>query len=156
MPRILETVVLIVVAVIIVPRTYKNIVKKRETPNAYAIQNVQSGKAVRVHDAGLNDGRKIISYNHQNWECITWQFIQLEENTYLLKNLYTQKTLQPSSFPKPGVTLWQQPLGGDKLQYWEFLKQPDESYLIRLKGTDLYIIDAMEELNVKITGFNAL
>ena len=124
---------------ILVPRLYKDIVKKQNTINTYAIQNVKTGKDIRVYNAGIDDGQKIILYSHHNWECMTWQFIQLEENTYLLKNLYTQKTFQPSASPEQGATLWQQTMGGDRLQYWEFIKQSDEIYQIRLKGTELYI-----------------
>ena len=121
------------------PRVYKDIVKKKKATNTYAVQNVRTGKDIRVYNAGIDDGEKIILYNHHNWECMTWQFIQLEQDTYLLENMYTQKTFQPSADPEPGVSLWQQTLGGDRRQYWEFLKQPDETYLIRLKGEDLYI-----------------
>jgi hypothetical protein len=126
-------------SIVTVPRTLKDAQRKRETANAYAIQNIETGKNIRVHNAGIDDGRKIVLYPHRNWECITWQFIQLEENVFLLKNLYTHKTFQPSSTPEAGVTLWQQPLGGDRLQYWEFIKQSDDAYFIRLKDTDLYI-----------------
>jgi Ricin-type beta-trefoil lectin domain. len=138
---LLYLIIFIVLAFLIIsmPRGYKNIMKKLKTTNTYAIHNVKTGKDIRVYNAGIDDGQKIILYKHQNWECMTWQFIQLEEDTYLLKNLYTEKTFQPSSTPKSGVDLWQKPLGGDPLQYWEFLKQPDETYLIRLKGTELYI-----------------
>ena len=38
-----------------------------------------------------------------------------------------------------GVGLCQKTLGGTPLQYWEFKEQADGTYLIRLKGTDLYI-----------------
>jgi len=120
-------------------RIYAGYQIKRNRVNTYAIQNVNTGKGIRVHNAGIDDERKIILYTHQNWECMTWQFIQLEGDVYLLKNLYTKKTFQPSSSPEAGVSLWQQPLGGNRLQYWEFLKQPDETYFIRLKDTDLYI-----------------
>jgi len=121
------------------PRTLKDTQRKRETANAYAIQNVETGKCIRVHNAGIDDGRRIVLYSHQNWECITWQFIQLEDKVYLLKNLYTNKSFQPSSSPEAGVTLWQQPLGGTSLQYWELIEQSNETYLIRLKDTDFYI-----------------
>ena len=131
-------------------RVYHGYLKKKNTVNSYAIQNVKTGKAVRVHNAGIDDRTKIILYKHHNWECMTWQFIQLEGDTYLLKNMYTQKTFQPSSSPKPGVDLWQRPLGGDSLQYWEFIRQPDEAYLIRLKGTELYITVSSDENNSPI------
>jgi len=118
---------------------FKDIQRKQETVNAYAIQNVETGKCIRVHNAEIADREKIVLYSHYNWLCITWQLIKLDGEVYLLKNLFTHKTFQPSSLPETGVTLWQQPLGGDRLQYWEFIKQPDETYLIRLKDTDLYI-----------------
>jgi hypothetical protein len=131
-------------------RIYHGYLKKRNTVNTYAIQNVKTGKNIRVYNAGINDETKIILYTHHNWECMTWQFIQLEGDAYLLKNLYTQKTFQPSSSPMAGIDLWQQILGGDNLQYWEFIKQSDETYLIRLKGTELYITISSDKNNSSI------
>jgi len=118
---------------------FSDLDRKRETPNAYAIQNVGTGKSIRVHNASIDDRSKIVLYSHRYWLCITWQFFQLEGDVYLLKNLFTHKTFQPRSTPEAGVTLWQQPLGGTSLQYWEFIEQSNEIYLIRLKDTDLYI-----------------
>ncbi|MDR2083765.1 MAG: RICIN domain-containing protein [Bacteroidales bacterium] len=134
-------------AVVFGPRIFKDIKKKRNYENTYAIQNVGNRKDIRVYNAENADQTKIILYSHNNWECITWQLIELEENTYLLKNLYTQKTFQPASVPQSGVNLWQQTLGGSLFQYWEFLKQPDETYLIRLKDTELYITATSNEDN---------
>ena len=131
-------------------RIYHGYLKKRNTVNTYAIQNVKTGKDIRVHNAGIDDEARIILYPHHNWECMTWQMIRLEGNTYLLKNLYTQKTFLPSSSPDSGVWLWQKPLGGDNLQYWEFLKQPDGTYLIRLAGTELYITISSGKNNADI------
>lgn len=132
-------------AIVFAPRICKDIKKKRNYANTYAIQNVGNGKDIRVHNAGNDDGTKIILYAHHNWECITWQLIQLEGETYLLKNLYTQKTFEPSSSPQAGTNLWQQTLGGSRLQYWEFIKQSDETYFIRLKDTELYITATSDE-----------
>jgi len=131
-------------------RIYHGYLKKRNTVNTYAIQNVKTGKDIRVHNAGIDDEARIILYTHHQWECITWQFIQIEGDTFLLKNLYTQKSFQPSNQPKPGVSLWQQPLGGSSGQFWEFRKQPDETYLIQLKGTELYITISSDENNSDI------
>lgn len=142
---IIFLVLIAIAAVVFVPRIYKDIQKKRNYANTYAIQNVGTGKDIRVHDAGNADGTKIILYSHHNWECITWQLIELEGNVYLLKNLYTQKSFQPSLTPTAGVTLWQQTLGGSRLQYWEFIKQSDESHLIRLKDTELYLTATSDE-----------
>jgi len=131
-------------------RAHHDYLKKRNSKNTFAIQNVKTNKDIRVHNANINDEAKIILYTHHNWECMTWQMIQLEGETFLLKNLYTQKTLQPSSIPEQGVNLWQQTLGGNSLQYWEFLKQPKETYLIRLKGTELYITVSSDKNNSDI------
>ncbi len=132
-------------AIVFAPRIIKDIQKKRNYANTYAIQNVGNGKDIRVHNAGNADGTKIILYSHHNWECITWQLIELEENVFLLKNLYTQKSFEPSTVPAAGVTLWQQTLSGSPLQYWKFIKQSDETYLIRLKDTELYLTVTSDE-----------
>ena len=137
-------------ALVFVSRICKDIKKKRNYENTFAIQNIKTGKDIRVYNAGNNNETKIILYSHYNWECITWQLIQLEENTYLLKNLYTQKTFEPSAVPQSGVGLWQQTLGGSRLQYWEFIKQIDETYLIRLKDTELYLTVTSDENNSDI------
>jgi hypothetical protein len=120
-------------------RAYHGFLKKKNRVNIYAIINEKTGKGIRVHNAGIKDETKIILYRHHNWECMTWQFIKLDEETTLLKNLWTEKTFQPSLAPEQGTGLWQKPLSGDKHQYWEFLNQSDDTYLIRLKGTELYI-----------------
>lgn len=130
---------IIVATVIFGPRLWKDIQKKRGYANTYAIQHVGTGKDMRVYNAGNDNGTKIILYSHNNWECLTWQMIELDKNTYLFKNLYTQKTIEPIVSPKSGVGLWQQTLGGSRLQYWEFIEQPGETYLIRLKDTELYV-----------------
>ena len=131
-------------------RVRKDINKKLEFENTYAIQNVSSGTCLRPFDAGYKNGNKIIGYGHQDWECVTWEMILLGDNTYLLKNLFTEKTFQPQSEPKAGVALWQQSLGGTPLQYWEFLKQKDGTHLIRLKNTELYVTISSKEENASV------
>lgn len=138
---------IIVAAVVFAPRIIKDIQKKQNYENTYAIQNVGTDKCLRPYNAGNADGIKIIAYSHNNWECLTWQMIELDKDTYLLKNLYTQKTFEPSATPEPGVDLWQQTLGGSRLQYWEFIEQPGETYLIRLKGSELYLTATSDENN---------
>lgn len=120
---------------------------KQSYSNTYAIQNVGTGKDIRVYNVGVEDETEIILYSHNEWECLTWEFIQLEDSTYLLKNLCTQKTFEPSSSPQQGVKLWQQSLGGSRLQYWEFIKQSDDKQLIRLKDTELYLTATSDEDN---------
>lgn len=147
---LLPTILLALAAIGLGPRMRKDIKKKLAFTNTYAIQNIENGKDIRVHDAGTEDGRKIILYDHHNWECITWQFIQLEDGAFLLKNLYTQKAFQAASAPKPGVTLKQATMGGTPLQYWELLEQPDGNHKIRLRGTELYITTPSSETNSDI------
>jgi hypothetical protein len=145
---IIVPIVLILLASIpIIFRVWKDIKKKLQYANTYAIVNVYAGKAIRVHNANYQDNAKTILYTHHNWECITWEMIQLQDSTYLLKNLYTQKTFEPVSSPTQGASLWQKPLGDSKYQYWEFLKQTDETYLIRLKGADLYVTISSDKDN---------
>lgn len=142
---IVIVVVVVIATIVFAPRISRDIKKKRNYENTYAIQNVGTGKDIRVRDANNDDGTQIILYSHHNWECITWQLIGLKGNTYLLKNLYTQKSFQPSATPILGIGLWQQTLGGTPLQYWEFIKQSDEIYLIRLENTDLYLTTTSDE-----------
>lgn len=141
---------IIVVAVVFGPRIIKDIKKKQNYANTYAIQNIGTGKCIRPYNAGNEEGTNIISYDLNNWECITWEMIELDKNTYLLKNLYTQKTFEPSVSPESGVGLWQQTLGGSRLQYWEFIEQSGDTYLIRLKDTELYVTATSDKNNSDI------
>jgi hypothetical protein len=52
-------------------------------PNTYAIRKVQTGKAIRMSQVGIDYGLKIILFSHYNWGCVTWRFIRLEDETYL-------------------------------------------------------------------------
>jgi len=107
---------------------------------AFAIQNYGTNKNIRPRGANTADETNIILYPHHEWKCLTWRFIWIEGNTYQLENLYTEKTLTPSSAPISGVSLWQQPLNeNNPLQHWELILQDGNKYLIRLKDTDLYI-----------------
>ncbi len=147
---VLPIILILLIAVPIIFRITKDIRKKLNHPNTYAIQNVQTGKCLRVHNASPVNEIPIILYSHHNWECMTWEFIQLEDSTFLLKNLYTEKTFQPSSTSILGEGLWQQPLGGTTLQYWEFIKQAEDTYLIRLKGIELYVTMTSDKDNSKV------
>jgi hypothetical protein len=136
--------------IVLAPRIIYDIKVKKAFENTYAIQNVSSGMCIRPYNAGYKSGNNIIAYPHRNWECLTWEMISLGENTFLLKNLVTQKSFQPKSEPKEGVELWQQTIGGSPLQHWEFLKQSDETYLIRLKDTELYMTATSDKKNSDI------
>jgi hypothetical protein len=147
---IISALLVLVFIVVIGIRVRKDIKKKLQFENTYAIQNVETGKALRPLNANYESGVEIISYPLKNWECITWEFIEIGENTFLLKDLFTEKTFQPKSEPANGVGLWQQPMGGTPLQHWEFISQSEESYRIRLKGTDLYVTASSDQTDSPI------
>ena len=107
----------------------------------YAIKNTQTNLVLRVQDAKKANGTPIVSYSPVNWKCVTWDFNHVEGETYQLRNLFTNKTLQPSaSTLTAGTSLEQQPLVALQTnQEYEFIPAGKDSYRIRLKGTDLYI-----------------
>lgn len=116
----------------------------------FAIQNIKTNKCLRPLNANKSNENKIILYNHHNWKCITWEFTAIEENTYLLKNLYTEKTFEPSLNLVNGASLWQQEINNSKLQIWEFIKQKDDSFVIKLKDNELYITISSEKTNSEV------
>jgi hypothetical protein len=61
----------------------------------FAIKNVSTGMLLRVMDANKKNETPIVAYSPTNWKCMTWDFNQVEGNTYLLRNLFTNKTFQP-------------------------------------------------------------
>ncbi|MEZ0538960.1 RICIN domain-containing protein [Fibrella arboris] len=117
----------------------------------YAIKNVQTGMLLRVEDANRKDGTPLVLYNPVNWKCMTWDFQPTSvgdgNGSYKLKNLFTRKTLQPvEADPKAGVALEQRPLSTTAPnQEWEFISVAANTYLIRLKGSQLYITPANEK-----------
>lgn len=143
-------IVLAVIALIFGQRLYHNYKRDRETVNTYAIQNVKTGLDIRPYNAGIADGNKIIQYHHHEWQCVTWQMIHLSDGRVLLKNLYTQKTIQPSGKPETGATLIQKPLEANKDQYWEFILNDKDNYNIRLCGTDLFMTAESKENNAPL------
>jgi hypothetical protein len=117
----------------------------------YAIQNTITNKNLRPYDAGNQDGNRIVSYNHVEWKCMTWEFEHIKDNTYQLKNLFTSKTFQAKNNPATeGTPLVQQPLSSETTQQWEFIKTTDNNYLIRQKGTELYITASSSKTNSDI------
>ncbi len=145
------TLILALECIVLGPRLYKDYHKKKQYKNTFAIVNVQSGLALRPMDANYKDEVPLITYGLHEWECITWEMISIgEPNTYLLKNLYTQKTFQPSVDPMVNAGLWQQSLGESTLQYWEFIEKPNGKFLIRLKGYDLYLTASSEKENALV------
>jgi hypothetical protein len=109
----------------------------------YAIKNVKTGMLLRVKDAHSKNGTPLVAYYPENWKCMTWDFRKTDANTYQLRNLLTNKTFQPVAVANTDVAFDEQPLvpGDDKQQY-EFITVKKDTYLIKLKGTDLYVTPA--------------
>jgi hypothetical protein len=112
----------------------------------YAIKNLVTGMLLRPLDANNKNETPIVAYSPTNWKCMTWDFNQIEGNTYYLRNLLTSKTFKPRKGAiTDGVSLEQQPLNEtDKLQQWEFLPVGRTSFLIRLKDTEYYVTPSEE------------
>ncbi|WP_212005916.1 RICIN domain-containing protein [Chitinophaga sp. HK235] len=107
----------------------------------FAIKNVETGIFLRIKDADTRNGTPIVAYSPVNWKCVTWDFKKIEGNAYQLANLYSGKTFQPKA-PKAaeGTVLEEQPLTpGEAGQQYEFIPAGKDDFLIRLKGTDLYL-----------------
>lgn len=131
------------------PRVRKDIRLKKQKQHTFAVRNVGTGLCIRPYNADYSEGNKVILYPLHNWECITWQFIRVAGDTYILQNLYTHKSFAPNPGAKEGSTLWQKSLDGTQNQCWEFIKS-DAGFLIRLKGTELYLTASRREENAEI------
>lgn len=132
-------------------RTRKNLQKKRNRANVFAIQNLQTHTNLRPLDAGIKDQTPLILYPHHDWECQTWEFIRIGPQRFLLKNLYTEKTFEPSTEPTTGSLLWQRSLGEGPNQVWVCEPQAGGSYSIRLDGTSLYLTAGSSQTNARVT-----
>ncbi|RFM32598.1 RICIN domain-containing protein [Chitinophaga silvisoli] len=109
----------------------------------YAIKNVASGMVLRIKDANTANGTPIVPYSPVNWKCVTWDFRNVEGQTYQLKNLFSGKTLQAKTAASEGVTLEEQPIAD---QQYELLPGEKNTYLIRVKGTELYITQGEDNI----------
>ncbi len=109
----------------------------------YAIKNVETGMLLRVKDAASKNGTPLVAYYPENWKCMTWNFKNTGTNIYQLQNLLTNKTFQPVTTANEGILFEEQPfVSNDPNQQYEFIKVKQDAYLIKLKGTDLYITPA--------------
>lgn len=116
----------------------------------YAIKNVETGLLLRIKDANNKDRTPLVAYPASNWKCMTWDFQQVEGETYRLRNLFTNKTFQPvAKVQKEGVALEQMPLlKNDESQEWEFIPVSIDIYMIKLKNSNLYITPSSEKNGV--------
>ncbi|SEM96550.1 hypothetical protein SAMN05192574_10217 [Mucilaginibacter gossypiicola] len=128
-------------------------VSAQQIKGTYAIKNEQTGMLLRVKDAQSANGTQLVAYYPENWKCMTWDFQHVEGNTYKLKNLFTSKTFQPVAEANAGIALEEQPLNADNAnQQYEFEPIDKDTFLIKLKGTDLYLTpsDKKGSVNSKI------
>ncbi len=117
------------------------VVAAQDIKGTFAIKNAQTGMVLRVKDANGANGTPLVSYTPVNWKCMTWDFQPQGNYIYQLKNLFTGKTFQPKGdSAAEGAALHQQPMkAGAGNQQYEFIPAENNAYLIRLKGTELYL-----------------
>ncbi|QTE34960.1 RICIN domain-containing protein [Mucilaginibacter gossypii] len=115
-------------------------VSAQQIKGSYAIKNEQTGMLLRVKDAHSENGTPLVAYYPENWKCMTWNFKHVAGNTYQLQNLLTNKTFQPKGDADVNVALEEQPLNTNSTnQQYEFEAIDHDTFMIKLKGTDLYI-----------------
>jgi hypothetical protein len=107
----------------------------------FAIKNVETDMLLRIKDANGANGTPLVAYDPVNWKCVTWDFKHVEGETYQLRNLFTNKTFQPKKgVAAEGVLLEQQPLVmAQTNQQYDFIAVSKNVYLIKAKGTELYL-----------------
>jgi len=123
--------------------SYSFFASSQDIKGNYAIKNVQTGMLLRVKDAASKNGTPLVAYYPENWKCMTWNFKKTDANTYQLQNLLTNKTFQPVAAAGANVAFEEQPFSADdNKQQYEFINVKKDTYLIKLKGTDLYVTPA--------------
>lgn len=124
----------------------------QEIQGTYAIKNSETGMLLRIKDAQRSNGTPLVAYPAVNWKCVTWDFKHVDGQHYQLENLFTGKTFQAID-PTTGSALQQQTLVAKQSnQQYEFIPAGKNVFLIRLKGTDLYVTpsDANGDINSTI------
>ncbi len=112
----------------------------QEIKGNYAIENVQTGMLLRVKDAHSENGTPLVAYYPENWKCMTWNFKHVTGDTYMLQNLLTNKTFQPQASANAGIALEEQPFDNSSAnQKYEFEPVDKDIFMIKLKGTELYL-----------------
>jgi hypothetical protein len=116
----------------------------------YAIKNVQTGMLLRIKDANTQNGTPMVLYHPQDWKCMTWDFNHIDGNVYQLKNLFSGKTFQSRNGKvEESAAMEEQPLVAKQdNQLYEFVPAEKNVYLIKLKGTELYLTPSDEKGSV--------
>ncbi len=135
MTKIPRSIFLAMVCFILTNVSYSQTIK-----GTYAIKNVTTGMLLRIKDANKANGTPLVAYDPVNWKCMTWDFQQVEGQIYQLKNLFTGKTFVAKNSVAEGVSLDQQPFeSGAASQQYEFIPAGKNTYLIKLKDSNLYV-----------------
>jgi hypothetical protein len=120
--------------------------KAQTIQGTYAIKNVQTGMLLRIKDANTKDGTPLVAYDPEDWKCMTWDFKHIGANTYQLKNLLSGKTFEPAGAISTGTPLHEEPINNTGAsQQYDFEPAGKDTYIIKLKGTDLYITPSDEK-----------
>ncbi len=99
--------------------------------NSYMVQNVGTGKVMRIKDANSKNGTPIVAYSPVEWKCVTWDFRKLANGNYHLVNLFSGKTMQPAT---DGKAMEEQPLDkNSETQQFQVVKTSRNQYEIKLK-----------------------
>lgn len=61
------------------------IVFSQDIQGTYAIENLETGKVLRIKDANRSEGTPLVLYSPVNWKCVTWDFKHVEGDYYRLK-----------------------------------------------------------------------
>lgn len=122
----------------------------QQIKGTYAIKNVETEMLLRPKDASKDENAPIVMYSPINWKCLTWEFIHVQENTYLLKNLFSSKTFHPENNKPDNLSSLKQISlqKGNNFQQWEFITVDKNVYRIKLKNTELYITPANNSGNI--------
>lgn len=119
-------------------RAAHTIQKKKARPNTFAIQNAEAKTALRIQNADISDHAMLILYPYHKWECMTWEFIAREDGSRILKNVYTEKGIEPINAPDPAGGLYQVPLRSHPLQAWD-IEPAGTFFRLRLHNTGFYL-----------------
>lgn len=137
---------LVLMCVVLLFIGVQNTVFAQTIKGTYAIKNAETGMLLRIKDANTQNGTPLVSYHPQDWKCMTWDFVHVDGNTYQLKNLFSEKTFQPKNEAAENSKLEEQPLIANQAnQLFEFLPAEKNLYLIKLKGTELYVTPSDEK-----------
>jgi len=111
------------------------------------IQNKVSGNVLRPQNASWRNDNPIVLFHDINWACVTWSFVKASENSYVLVNQYTNKSIKPGDdSPTNGTQVVQTPYDKSKPELnWEFISLENGFYKIKCGNNDLFLSSTSKE-----------